>query len=170
MIHMQDLWRGRFADSALEKLVDDVDRRAEAASGYGPPDHALLAIPTHAGRTPSDGHDRGQRDLLRTLIGGFHDRLPEELAGREHGRYAADAELDQVALLWAGPTDPGQGHYFRLHGPRLLVEYDNTQRDANHVHSVLRDPLADFGLDPLRDHRQAAHPAGDEPTGSGLGL
>jgi hypothetical protein len=141
--------------------VEGIDRRAESASAYGASDHALLAIPaTPAGLRATEMSDV-QRDLLRTLIGGFHDRLPDELAGRERARYAADPELDQVAFLWAGPTDPGEGHYFRLHGPRLLVEYDNTQRDANHVHSVLRDPLADFGLDPLREHRQVAHPPQD---------
>ena len=161
MIHMQDLWRGRFADPALEEVVEQIDVRAEAGSGYGPSDHASLAIPATPAGLRATEMSEAQRELLRTLIGGFHDRLPEELASREHARYAADPELDQVALLWAGPTDPGEGHYFRLHGQRLLVEYDNTQRDANHAHSVLRDPLADFGLDPLREHRQTAHSSQD---------
>jgi Protein of unknown function (DUF3500) len=50
----------------------------------------------------------------------------------------------------------GAPHYYRLQGPRLLIEYDNTQRKANHAHSVWRDPSADFGLDVLGEHL-AAH-------------
>jgi len=49
--------------------------------------------------------------------------------------------------------------YYRLQGPRLLIEYDNTQRDANHAHSVWRDPTADFGMDVLAAHRAAHHAA-----------
>jgi hypothetical protein len=66
--------------------------------------------------------------------------------------------LDAVHLAWAGPTGPGQPHYYRLQGPRLLIEYDNTQRHANHAHSVWRDPAADFGYDALGAHLTAHHP------------
>jgi len=48
-------------------------------------------------------------------------------------------------------------HYYRIHGRRLVVEYDNSQRDANHVHTVWRDPEADFGLDVLAAHYAASH-------------
>ena len=68
-----------------------------------------------------------------------------------------DAALDAVHFAWAGPTDPGLAHYYRLQGPRLLIEWDNTQRGANHAHSVWRDPEADFGLDVLAQHRAAHH-------------
>ena len=44
---------------------------------------------------------------------------------------------------------PGEPHYYRLQGPRLLIEWDNTQSNANHAHSVWRDPTSDFGLDVL---------------------
>ena len=71
-------------------------------------------------------------------------------------RYADAAELDAVHLAWAGSTEPGEPHYYRLQGPRLLIEWDNTQRQANHAHAVWRDPEADFGLDVLAAHR-AAH-------------
>lgn len=60
-------------------------------------------------------------------------------------------------LAWAGPTEPGAPHYYRLQGTQLLVEWDDTQRGANHAHPVLRDPVADFGIDvPARHH--ATHP------------
>jgi hypothetical protein len=57
-----------------------------------------------------------------------------------------------VHFAWAGPTAPGKPHYYRLQGPRLLLEWDNTQRNANHAHSVWRDPTSDFGLDVLARH------------------
>ena len=60
-------------------------------------------------------------------------------------------------LAWAGPTDPGAPLYYRLQGPRLLIEYDNTQRAANHAHSVWRDPEADFGYDALGAHLTRHH-------------
>jgi hypothetical protein len=62
-----------------------------------------------------------------------------------------------AAFAWAGATEPGVGHYYRVSGPRLIVELDNTQDDANHVHTVVRDPSGDFGADLLAEHHQRAH-------------
>ena len=64
--------------------------------------------------------------------------------------------LDGVHFAWAGPTGSGEPHYYRLQGDGLLIEWDNTQRGANHAHSVWRDPASDFGLDVLARHH-AAH-------------
>lgn len=63
---------------------------------------------------------------------------------------------DGVRFAWAGADEPGIGHYYRLAGPRLLIELDNTQDEANHVHTVVRDPAYDFG-DPLAEHHRRAH-------------
>jgi hypothetical protein len=86
-------------------------------------------------------------------------RLVEEYAGNMRGdlaeaelRRMSEAGIERVHFAWAGPLDPGHGHYYRLHGPTLLIEYDNTQNDANHVHSVWHDPRNDFGADILRAH------------------
>jgi hypothetical protein len=81
--------------------------------------------------------------------------VPEEVSPLR--RYDDDAALDAVHFAWAGPTTPGEPHYYRLQGPRLLVEWDNTQRGANHAHSVWRDPGSDFGLDVLARHRADWH-------------
>ena len=48
-------------------------------------------------------------------------------------------------FAWAGGPEPGQPHYYRVQGPRLLIEYDNVQDGANHAHTVWRDPEGDFG-------------------------
>jgi hypothetical protein len=104
---------------------------------------------------PAAELDDDQRALLRVLLGTFLGRVPDGVSPID--RYADDAALDAVHVAWAGPTDPGAPHYYRLQGPRLLIEWDNTQRGANHAHSVWRDPAADFGLDVLAAHRAAHH-------------
>jgi Protein of unknown function (DUF3500) len=85
-----------------------------------------------------------QRELLVALLHQYLGRLPGPVAALEAGRVAGDG-LEAVHFAWAGGAGPGQPHYYRVQGPRLLVEYDNTQNGANHVHSVWRDPLGDFG-------------------------
>ena len=68
-----------------------------------------------------------------------------------------DAGADAVRFAWAGPIDPRRPHYYRLHGPTLLIEYDNSQNNANHIHSVWHDPRNDFGVDLLRAHYESGH-------------
>ena len=83
------------------------------------------------------------------------ERPPVDLAAERMSRVQG-AGVDRVTFAWAGPTSVGARHYYRVQGPQLLLEWDNTQRGANHAHSVWRDPEADFGLDVLARHR-AAH-------------
>jgi hypothetical protein len=66
------------------------------------------------------------------------------------------AGMERVHFAWAGFLDPGRPHYYRVHGPTVLIEYDNTQNDANHIHSVWHDPRNDFGADALGAHYRAA--------------
>jgi hypothetical protein len=152
MLHMTDarLWQAEFADARLRALVEGIDQRAEAATGYGPGDHRRLAL-TAAPRGVAGADLRpDQRDVLRSLVDAYVGRAPEE------ARPVVDPAC--VHFAWAGPTTPGVGHYYRLQGPGLLVEYDNTQRAANHLHTVWRDPETDFGYDVLRAHRaRTAH-------------
>lgn len=97
--------------------------------------------------------DGGQRTLLSELIDVYVDRLPEPLAQRER----AKIDVDGVRFAWASQDKPRRPHYYRLQGPSFLVEYDNTQDEANHVHAVWRNPANDFGYDALRAHVQQAH-------------
>jgi len=64
-------------------------------------------------------------------------------------KWLRGAGIERIHFAWAGGFEPGEAHY-RLHGPTLLIEYDNTQNDANHIHSVWHDPTNDFGVDPTR--------------------
>jgi hypothetical protein len=92
-----------------------------------------------------------QAQLLVRLIDEYLGRMAGPLAER---RRAALEQTDfgQVAFAWAGSLDRGRPHYYRIQGPSFLIEYDNTQNNANHIHTVWRDFDGDFGRDLLRDH------------------
>lgn len=68
-----------------------------------------------------------------------------------------DAGIDNLTFAWAGSLKPGRGHYYRIQGPMLLIEFDNTQNGANHIHSVVRDLTNDFAEDILREHYAKEH-------------
>ena len=106
-----------------------------------------------------DHLEASQRDALERLIRHYLDRVVEEVAVAEWERIRA-AGLDGVTFAWAGPAEPGRGHYYAIRGPNLLIEYDNTQDGANHIHAVWRDPANDWGEDVLAAHYRESHPAG----------
>jgi hypothetical protein len=91
------------------------------------------------------------RSLVEALIDRFAGTLAADLAAVQKRR-VIEQELGRFRFAWAGPLAPGQAHYFRVHGPVTLIEHDNTQNNANHIHSVWRDLSADFGSDVLADH------------------
>jgi hypothetical protein len=96
-----------------------------------------------------------QREMLSALLEEYADSFPEEIA---------QARLDQVKkagnnlyFAWAGVTEKGGPHYYRVQSPTFLVEFDNTQDGANHIHSVWRDFNNDFGTDLLKQHYETSH-------------
>ncbi len=99
-----------------------------------------------------------QQQLLDRLVRRYLDRAPSSYADR-CWREAVEAGLDRIRFAWAGPTErgPGNGHYYCVTAPDFLIEYDNTQDDANHAHSVWRHLSDDFGTDPLRTHYAREH-------------
>ncbi len=104
---------------------------------------------------PASEMSAEERQQLRALI--------ELYVGRFVGASAKDvlarmdrAGFEKLRFAWAGGTEPGQPHYYRVHGPTLLIEYDDTQNDANHIHTVYRDLQHDFGGDVLRAHYKPA--------------
>jgi hypothetical protein len=99
--------------------------------------------------------DEAQRELAGRLIRRYLDRLPEEFATQEWRR--VQPTLPVTHFAWAGPGEPGTSHYYRLHGPAILIEYDNTDARGNHIHAVWRDPAGDFGADLLAAHYAASH-------------
>jgi len=155
VIHLRDIWRGQFTERRLAERVTQMGDGAELASGYRARDHQRVALTSVPKGLPAAELGAGQRGQLRALLAAYLGRVPDGLSAQAD--YADDAALDAVHLAWAGRTGPGQPHYYRLQGPRLLIEYDNTQRQANHAHSVWRDPAADFGYDVLGAHLTAHH-------------
>ncbi len=155
MMYLGELWRARFTEPALAQRIAEMEADAERASGYSASDHQRLELTSVPKGLAAAELDAGQRDLLRALLAAYLGRIPDGLSPQPD--YADDAALDSVHLAWAGPTGPGEPLYYRLQGPRLLIEYDNTQRHANHAHSVWRDPAADFGYDALGAHLTAYH-------------
>src|SRR5580700_9538029 len=99
-----------------------------------------------------------QLDELTVLVGAFARRLPDEVAGIQM-REIERAGADNLSFAWAGSTEPGERHYFRIQGPTLLIEHDNTQGNGNHIHSVWRNPADDFGDDVLAEHYRQHHHA-----------
>lgn len=97
-----------------------------------------------------------QQEILMTLIAEYVNGVPAPVAEQ---RLAAirDTGLDDYRLIWAGGTDRARDHYYRIHGGRFIVEFDNIQNGANHIHSVWRDVENDFAQDILRDHRMLYH-------------
>ena len=89
-------------------------------------------------------------------------KLIEEHAGAQtepigRDRLArAKASIDAIRFAWMGATDKAQGHYYRVQGPSFLIEFDNTQNNANHIHQVWRDFKGDWGRDLLAEHYKAA--------------
>jgi len=96
-----------------------------------------------------------QRALLMQVIDAYAGMMTPDVAADRLAKIKA-AGIENVGFAWAGPLERGQKHYYRVQGPTFLIEFDNTQNDGNHVHSIWRDFKGDFGRDLLREHLQAS--------------
>jgi len=92
-----------------------------------------------------------QVDLLKKLVDVYTGYVADDLAADRLAK-VRKAGFEKVAFAWAGETERGKKHYYRVQGPTFLIEYDNTQNDGNHIHSIWRDFDGDFGRDLLREH------------------
>jgi uncharacterized protein DUF3500 len=97
-----------------------------------------------------------QRRLLEKVIDVYLSRVAPEIA-KARLEALQKAGMDNITFAWAGVAEVGGPHYYRVQGPTFLIEYDNTQNDANHIHAVWRDFNGDFGRDLLREHLKTAH-------------
>ena len=103
-----------------------------------------------------------QQKLVWKLVKTYVERARGEIAEADLTKITA-AGQDNIHFAWAGGLERGQGHYYRIQGPTFLIEYDNTQNNANHIHCVYRDFNEDFGEDLLQRHYEQAH--SDGPRG-----
>ena len=146
--------RGR----ALVRSLDESQRSAALLPGNAPNDivtgnqfpvSALSPVGLPAAAMTGD-----QQGLLRELINAYTDVVAEDIAALRWQKIQADG-FDNISFAWAGPLEPGAPHYYRVQGPSFLIEYDNVQNGANHIHAVWRDFAGDFGRDLLQEHRAA---------------
>lgn len=148
---------------ALIQSLDEEQRRVAIISDKAPSDilttnrsqaEPLVPVGLTAARMTS-----AQKAQLTRLIEVYLARMPDDLAAERRAKLQA-AGLDPVSFAWAGGIGKGDYHYYRVQGPTFLIEYDDTQNNANHIHSVWRDFTGDFGVDLLREHyRQQPHGA-----------
>ena len=96
-----------------------------------------------------------QFDLLKALMEEYGRNVPDELA---EGRMEQINKAGRnISFAWSGGINRGDQHYYRVHAPSFLIELDDTQDNANHIHSVWRDFAGDFGEDVLQQHYHASH-------------
>lgn len=146
---------------ALLTDLTPAQRQVAIRSGVAPDDIVTRFDPVAdpdllpAGLTHGD-LTASQRGQLERVVRRYFDRAPIEHADL-CWQAAVRAGLDQVTFSWAGSEERGEGHYYAVQGPTFLLEYDNTQDDANHIHSVWRDLTNDWGGDLLRRHYAEGH-------------
>lgn len=140
---------------ALVKSLDEAQLKATVIEAEAPKDILTEAKPKveslgDAGLAAAKMTD-AQKKQLRQLIDVYVHRLRPQIAEADLKKIE-DAGFDKIVFAWSGGLEKGQGHYYRVQGPTFLLEYCNTQNDANHVHAVWRDFNGDFGRDILREH------------------
>jgi len=155
------LWRGRL-EEALDQMFEKWQERLEASLGGDPQELAGLSYSATPKGLGAASMSSDQQEILRALLGTYVGRIHDDLADGQLAKVAGDA-VSNLHFLWAGGIEVGAPHYYRVQGGDLLVEYDNAQRDGNHIHTVWRDlsmePHGDFGGDPLAEHYAHQHGA-----------
>jgi len=139
LLHMLDPQQRERAIIAT-RTPGDIVTRSDPAVGQ----MEFAGLPTAQMTAP-------QQRQLRRLLELYAFRMADA-AAREQLDRIERAGFGRLHFAWAGSTRPGAPHYYRIHGPTVLVEYDNTQSNANHIHTVWRDLENDFGGDLLRQH------------------
>jgi hypothetical protein len=149
-------------EDVARELVKSLDaaQRALAILGDRAPDDILTrnsspeATPLDQRGIPFERLDSWQRHLLMNLLHAYLETQNATVAGDRYERIQADRA--SLRFAWMGGIEPGQGHYYRIQGGDFLVEYDNTQDGANHIHSVWRDKRGEWGRDLLAEHYRGA--------------
>jgi hypothetical protein len=139
-------------------------RRAQAVLSEAAPRDILTSNSREAAIQEDKGIPYGQltdqeQGLLLSLIQEYASAQPLAVAQSRLARVKAG--LGNIRFAWMGGLEKGQGHYYRIQGPTFLIEFDNTQDHANHIHCVWREFRGDWGKDLLAEHyRTAPHHAG----------
>ncbi len=103
--------------------------------------------------------DEKQRAQLLKLIEVYVRNFEPALAAARTAR-VLEGGIEKIHFGWAGATERGKPHYYRVQGPLFLIEYDSSQNGGNHIHTVWRDFIGDFGRDLLREHDEGVKTSG----------
>lgn len=137
--------------------LNEEQRKQAIFNGIAPSDivtmNAKKVDPLAPAGIPASEFNPQQIELLRKLLDVYISRMPADLAA-ERWKKLWGADFKKICFAWAGSGERNQPHYYRLQGPTFLVEYDDTQNNANHIHTVWRDFDGDFGADLLWEHYQ----------------
>ena len=138
------------AGELLLTMSEDARRRAVVADHA--PDDIRTSVRASVAAIEPRGVSRaelrpGERAMLDQLTAAYLGRLPDDLAAR--------LRTDDLHFAWEGPVGPRTRHYYRIQGPDLIIEFDQTAPGDGHAHTVLRRPRGDFGGDVLAAHRAA---------------
>jgi hypothetical protein len=149
------------AARALVTALDDSQRTKAVINATAPNDIATMNTLEISPLTPpgigAADLNANQRAMLMKVIEAYTSQMASDIAADRTAKLQK-AGVEKITFAWAGPVERGQRHYYRVQGPTFLIEFDNTQNNGNHVHSVWRDFDGDFGRDILREHlRAAAH-------------
>lgn len=118
------------------------------------PDRDAAAALEPAGIAAKDMNEK-QKKLLMRLLRTYVNKARNRLA-KDDLKKIQDAGIENIHFAWAGKLKKGERHYYRIQGPTFIMEYDNTQNGANHIHAVWRDFDGDFGEDLLKKHYESA--------------
>ena len=145
---------------ALLMALDPAQRATATFAADAPTDILTMTKVTIDPLTPgglaASAMTPAQRTLLSQVIDAYTSKMADDIAADRKAKISA-AGMDKITFAWAGGTERGVKHYYRVQGPTFLIEYDNTQNNGNHVHSVWRDFDGDFGRDLLRDHLKSVN-------------
>jgi len=140
---------------ALLMALDETQRKAATIADVAPTDivtrTAAKVDPLSPAGVAAAAMTPKQREMLMAVIDTYAASMAPDIAA-ERLAQLKNAGLEKISFAWAGDFERGKKHYYRIQGPTFLIEYDNTQNDGNHVHSVWRDFNGDFGRDLLREH------------------
>jgi hypothetical protein len=137
----------------------DASQRAKAVIAATAPneiatrDASTIKPLTPAGITAAELQPR-QREMLMRIVDAYTSVMAPDLAA-DRMATLTKAGLDKISFAWAGEFQRGRRSYYRVQGPTFLIEYDNSQGNGNHAHSVWRDFNGDWGRDLLREHLAA---------------
>jgi hypothetical protein len=137
-------------------------QRAEAVLSASAPDDILTTNRRKAAIQQNKGvaYSELNKDQQGTLLALIEEYLAAQPSAQARQRLdkIRQAGFDQIKFAWMGGLERGEGHYYRVQGSTFLIEYDNTQDDANHIHCVWRDFNGDWGADLLAEHyRNSPH-------------